>query len=104
MISDLGFSQGAPREGTMQHRLIKGDSWVHIFPNCTFAGRSRRLAPGQREAIRKIGSIIVGPGAMARVVNHDGREIMALPPRRIVPDFLRLQLARRASHIRVMEA
>ena len=88
----------------MQHQLIKGDSWVHIFPEGAFAGRSRRLGPGQREVIRKIGSIIVGPGAIAKVVSRDGREIMVLRPRQIVADFLRLLWARRASHVRVMKA
>ena len=88
----------------MRCQLIKGDSWVQVFPEDTFSGRSRRLAPGQREAIRKIGSIIVGPGAIAKVVSQDGREIMVLRPRQIVPDFLRLLWARPASHIRVMEA
>jgi hypothetical protein len=104
MISNLGFSHGTPWEGIMRHQLIKGDSWVHVFPKGTFAGRSKRLGPGQREVIRKIGSIIVGPGAMAKVVNHDGREIMALPPQKVVPDFSKLLLEKNGSHICVMEA
>ena len=102
--NDLGFSQWAPSEGTVRHQLIEGDSWVHVFTEGTFAGRGRRLRPGQREVIRKIGSIIVGPGAIAKVVNDDGREIMVLPPRQIVPDFLKLALKKNVSHIRVMEA
>jgi hypothetical protein len=104
MISDLGFSQWAPSEGIVRHQLIKGDSWVHVFPEGTFAGRGRRLGPGQREAIRKIGSIIVGPGAIAKVVKDDGREIMFLPSRQIVSDFPKLVLAKKVSHIRVMKA
>jgi hypothetical protein len=104
MVSDLGFPRCAPSEGIVRHQLIKGDSWVHVFSKDTFAGPGRLLAPGQREVLRRIGSIIVGPGAIAKVVNDDGREIMVLSPRQIVPDFLKLVLAKRVSHIRVMEA
>jgi len=88
----------------MRNRLINSDSWVHVFTEGTFGGRVRRLGPGQQEEIRKIGSIIVGPRAIAKVVNEDGREVLSLPPRKIIPYLPKLLPKTNASHIRVVEA
>ena len=88
----------------MRNRLVNKGSWVHVFAEGTFAGRVRRLIPGQQEVIRKIGSIIVGPSATAKVVNIHGRDVLSLPPRKIISDFAKFLPKLNASHIRVMEA
>lgn len=88
----------------MRHHVIKGDCWVHVFPKDTFAGRSRRLSQGQRAVTRKVGSMVVGPCAIAKVIDGDGQQVLTLPPRMVISDFSKLVSKRNASHIRVTKA
>ncbi len=86
----------------MRLRIIRGDSWVHLFEGKTFCGRGRRLGLGEREKVAKIGSIIVGPGASLEILNGKGQEIMKLPPLQLVADFSKIALKRRqVSHVLV---
>lgn len=88
----------------MRSLSVKDDSWVHIFEKRTFSGRIRRLRPGQGETARQIGSIIVGPKAIAKIVTKDGQEFMTLPSRKVIADLSQLIPKRRAFHVRVCEA
>jgi hypothetical protein len=86
----------------MRRRLIKGDSWVHVFTEEAFGGRGWRLAPGECEKIAKIGSIIVGPAAFLQILGGKGQEIMKLPPLKLVVDFSQIiPKKKRVSMVRV---
>jgi len=74
----------------MRQSLVRDDCWIHVFDEITFGGRGRLLGLGESTTIRKVRSIIVGPGAIARVTSRGGREIMSLPPRKLVVDFSKL--------------
>jgi hypothetical protein len=54
--------------------------------------------------IRKIGSIIVGPGAIAKVVDGKGRELLTLPPKKIISNFPKVVPQENASRIHVVQA
>jgi len=88
----------------MPKRVIERGSWVHIFDKGTFGGRGRLLAPGQREKVARIGSIIVGPRAIVEIFDSSGLEITRLSPRQLVGDFSKFILKKPASHIRVAKA
>jgi len=85
-----------------QHQ--RAGCWVHVFRRDTFGGRLRQLSPGDREAVGKVGSVIVGPGARASIIDRNSREITGLPPRKVIGDFSNLDLKKRASHIRAEKA
>jgi len=78
--------------------------WIHIFNKTFFGGRGRLLAPGQREQARKIGSVIVGPAAIAEVLNFGDRQVMKLPQRKVIADFSKFIANKQASQIRVAKA
>jgi hypothetical protein len=88
----------------LANRPVQVESWVHVFSEDTFGGRGTRLGPGQRQVAHKIGSIIVGPGAVAKVVSVDGQELLNLRPCRVISNFPKLVPKAKVSHIRVFEA
>jgi hypothetical protein len=85
----------------MRSRLIKGDTWVDVYREGIFGGRVKRLGPGDRTPIGRVGSIIVGPSATVIFASRNGREILKLPPLKLVPNLSELDLATSASHMRV---
>ena len=85
----------------MRSRLIKGDTWVDVYREGTFGGRVKRFGPGERTSIGKIGSMIVGPSATVIFASRSGREILKLPPCKLVPNLSELDLSNSASHMRV---
>jgi ABC-type proline/glycine betaine transport system ATPase subunit len=54
--------------------------------------------------IHKIGSIIVGPGAIAKVVRGNGQEVLTLPPNKVVANFLKLVPKEKVIYVHVVEA
>jgi len=88
----------------MPLRLSEGQSWVHVFREDTFGGRLRSLGPGERATIESINSIIVGPTASVHILDRRGDILLALPPRKVVPDLSELHLVKSASHLVVLES
>ena len=77
---------------------------MDVYPDRCFGGQFQRLTGGQFTTIDKVGSIIVGPGAVACVVTDDHREVVKLPPRRILNDLSDLALGESVSFLRVEKA
>ena len=86
----------------MRSRLIKGDTWVDVYREGIFGGRLKRLGSGESTPIGKVGSIIVGPGATVVFASRSGREILKLPPRKLVANLSELDLTNSASHMRLV--
>jgi hypothetical protein len=87
----------------MARRLIKGNTWVDTFVESTFAGRINRLGLGERTPISKVGSFIVGPQAVGRVVSRSGQELLKLPPGKVVKDASQLPLRKSDAYLRVAQ-
>jgi len=88
----------------MRRRIALDDCWIHVFEETIFGGRGRLLGVGDRAAINKVRSLIVGPGAIAKVVIRDGREVISLPPRKLVTDFSKVSTRKDVAHVRVVRA
>ena len=86
----------------MRRRRINGDTWVDVYREGTFSGRIYRLGPGEKTRMDKVGSMIVGPRAMVRIVSRSGREILQLPPRKVVTDVSKLPEVKPHSYLRVV--
>jgi len=88
----------------MRLNSIRDDCWIHVFEKSTFGGRGRLLGLGDCVTSRQVGSLIVGPGAIAKVVIRSGREIATLPPRKLVADFSKLGTQKHIARICVAKA
>jgi hypothetical protein len=99
--SGIAFSNRTYWRGNMRRRVVRGECWIHVFEETAFGGRGRLLGQGESAAIPKVRSMIVGPGAKAKVVSRRGREIMSLPPRRLVEDFSKLAMREPIAHVSV---
>lgn len=88
----------------MAQHLVRGGRWIHVFEEACFGGRGRLLALGEREAAGRIGSIIVGPAAVAEVLDGDDQEVMKLPQLKLIEDFSKYILKKQVSSIRVAKA
>jgi hypothetical protein len=89
---------------SMKQQCQQTGPWVHVFNENSFGGRLRQLGLGEKEDARKVGSIVVGPNARASIVDGSGREIARLLPGKIIDDFSKLKLKRRAIRIHVKSA
>ena len=85
----------------MRRRRIKGDTWADVYREGTFSGRIYRLGPGERTRINNVGSIIVGPKAVVRVMTLAGRELLTLHAGMVVEDVAELAVANSDSYLRV---
>jgi hypothetical protein len=72
--------------------------WVDIFSEEYFCGRLTRLREGDHKDIRKPGSIIVGPGALARCIDRKTRKVRYIRSRTVCPS---ISLRRNAFSIRI---
>jgi len=88
----------------MRTRIAKRDCWIHVFEKSTFGGKAKLLGSGERESVEKIGSVIVGPKAVAEILDANGQQIMGLPQRKLVEDFAKYVSNRQVSCIRVAKA
>jgi hypothetical protein len=88
----------------MRRRWLKSEFWADVYREGTFAGRLYRLGPGEATRIDRVGSIIVGPKAVARIVTAGGREILNLPPGKLVKDISDLALPQVNTYLRVSKA
>jgi hypothetical protein len=85
----------------VQHHLMRDDCWIHVFEEAAFGGRGTVFGLGECAKVGKIRSIIVGPGAIAKVVLGNGKEVTSFPPRKVVADLSKLRLQKPIAYIRV---
>jgi hypothetical protein len=88
----------------MQRQSGIGSCWVHIFEKPIFGGRGELLHDGQTTNLQKARSIIVGPAAIAKIVSADGREVISLPPLKLVTNLSNIRKRRRNARICVAKA
>jgi hypothetical protein len=85
----------------MPQRKTDDGSWTHVYREGIFGGSLNRLVPGDETKIDAVGSIIVGPRAVAHIVTAGGQEIASLEPRMFVKDISDLGLPHSPSYLRV---
>ena len=88
----------------MRRRWTKIVSWTDVYRKGTFSGRLHRLGPGDVARTDRVGSIIVGPHSVAQIVTAAGRELLNLPPGKLVENISELRLPKQRSYIRVSKA
>jgi hypothetical protein len=86
----------------VRKRIMPNGAWVHVFEKNILGGSLRSLRPGQSIDARNVGSLIVGPGAVTKVLDRRGQELMRFSPKKIVRDFSVLVSGKRASSVEVM--
>jgi hypothetical protein len=85
----------------MRRRSTRGESWTDVYGEGTFSGRLHRLGPGEATRIDRVGSIVVGPKAIASIVTARRREVLKLKPRTVVANTSDLALSGDHFYLRV---
>jgi hypothetical protein len=80
------------------------ECWVDIFEGDTFDGTLVRLPEGRHEGLEMPGSVIVGPGAIARFIEGKTGQTMRLGPTSVFPDLARRCTAFELLSIEVLAA
>jgi len=88
------------------NRMLNGSAnrlpWVDIFSGSCLSGEMRRIRiqKSRRNVIcrsketSKIGSLVVGPNAIARVDGGNGDDPVVLAPKTVLDDFARIARGR----------
>ena len=66
-------------------RSFESMCWVDVYEEEYFGGRLTRLREGDHKTIKKTGSIIVGPDAMARCIDRKTNKVHHLQSRTVCP-------------------
>jgi len=67
---------------------LSNGCWVDVYSRTYFAGRLKRIYGPGRIRVGKIGSLIVGPEALAVPAGRNyGVSLRPLRPKQIIPDF-----------------